>query len=97
MPKLRLAIEELAVESFDPVSRRDLRGGTVRGHQQTEPETCLITGCGTCYTYEYYCGESADGTCEGSQCQGTTCGYPVCPDTYGPTCAAGCRTLGVYC
>lgn len=95
MPKLRLSLDDLAVESFDPVSPRARRSGTVRGRQETE-ETCFNTACGTCYTVEYYCGESADGTCDGSLCLGS-CGPGMCPVTYDATCPHDCRTQGVYC
>lgn len=94
MPKLRLSLEELAVESFDPVASREPRSGTVRANEETE--TCFETPCGTCYTVEYYCGESADGTCEGSLCL-RTCGPGMCPVTYDATCPHDCRTQGVYC
>lgn len=94
MPKLRLSLENLKVESFDPIPSHAPRGGTVRGHQQTE--TCFNTLCGTCYTVEYFCGESEDGSCEGSLCLGS-CGPGECPVTYDPTCPSPCRTQGVYC
>lgn len=96
MPKLRLSLEELAVESFDPVPMRAAANGTVRGHQETE-ETCFNTACGTCYTVEYYCGESVDGSCDGSLCAGGSCGYGECPVTFDATCPYDCRTQGVYC
>ena len=94
MAKLRLALEDLSVESFDSTPSRHPASGTVRGHQQTE--TCFNTACGTCYTVEYYCGDSLDGTCDGTLCV-RTCGPGECPVTYDATCPAPCRTQGVYC
>jgi hypothetical protein len=94
MAKLRLILDDLVVESFDPVSSRASRTGTVRAHAETE--TCFNTLCGTCYTVEYGCGESADGTCDGSLC-GWTCGPGACPVTYQATCPNPCRTQDVYC
>jgi hypothetical protein len=93
MPKLHLSIEELAVESFEPIPAPVHQQGTVRGHQETE--TCFNTACGYCYTVEYYCGGSADGSCDGSLCNGS-CQWPY-PETYDATCPAPCRTQGVYC
>lgn len=97
MQKLRLSIDDLAVESFHATPSHSLGRRTVRGHEQTEEETCLVTGCGTCYTYEYFCGNSDDGTCDPSGCAGDSCGYPICPETYDATCPAQCHTMGVFC
>ena len=94
MPKLRLSLEDLTVESFDSTSSRAQGRGTVRAHDETEA-TCFNTDCGTCYTVEYYCGESLDGTCNEGTC---VCSFPyMCPETYDATCPWDCRTQGVYC
>ena len=96
MAKLRLVLEDLTVGSFDSTPSRGPGSGTVRGHQETEG-TCFYTVCGTCYTVEYFCGESADGSCDASLCAGDTCGHGLCPVTYDATCPDPCRTQGVYC
>jgi hypothetical protein len=60
MKKLRLELDELAVESFDTAAT-DALGGTVHG-QATEPAscsfcraTCIETGCDTCDNSVDYC------------------------------------------
>jgi hypothetical protein len=95
MSKMRLSLEDLTVESFDATPVDALRRGTVRGHQ-AETATCFNTLCGTCYTVEYFCGKSEDGSCDGSLCNGS-CGPGMCPETYNATCPHDCRTQGVYC
>ncbi len=61
MKKLKLAIDELAVESFD-TSAVDRGEGTVRGHDNHETRlscrgdnSCLETGCDTCDNSLDYC------------------------------------------
>jgi len=98
MPKLRLTLEDLAVESFDPTPSRTRRSGTVRAHQETDSYPYPDTAWGACYTAEYYCGESLNGTCNEETCAGDTCnGGWNCIRTYGATCPDPCRTWGVYC
>jgi hypothetical protein len=97
MAKLRLTLEDLAVESFDPTPSRAPRIGTVRAHEDTE-FSCLSCFC-TRYTVEYFCGESLDGTCNDQTCACTSPngGGWACPVTYDATCPDPCRTQGVYC
>ena len=40
MRKLRLSVEELAVESFEAQTRAKAAEGTVHGHQETWPFRC---------------------------------------------------------
>jgi len=50
MKKLKLDLEELAVESFDAEAGPDAKQGTLRGHNWTQsPEECTCYGrvCGT--------------------------------------------------
>jgi hypothetical protein len=61
MRKLKLAIDDLAVESFD-TSAADRGKGTVRGHDNHETRlscrgdnSCLETGCDTCDNSLDYC------------------------------------------
>jgi len=74
MRKLRLKIDDLAVESFqtDKVGKR---GGTVRGHQ-TELDTCNSedSECATCQPFGCP-GNTA--TCYFGTC-GRTNGYQLC-------------------
>ena len=98
MAKLRLTLEDLSVESFDPTPTRAPRIGTVRAHEQTE-DTCFHTACGTCYTVEYFCGGSADGSCNDGTCACTSPngGGWECPVTYDATCPSPCYTQAIYC
>jgi hypothetical protein len=96
MRKLRLTLDDLAVESFDPTPLRAQEEGTVRGREESEDSgyntmcgTCR-TDCGTCYTVNY--------TCEGHTCGDPTCDWGWnCPQTYGVTCPVECQTQGVIC
>lgn len=87
MPKLKLSLDQLQVESFHAVERAAQRG-TVGGHDSyiSEAPTCRLdcsvdTGCqtcdascnGTCYNT---CGQSCAGTCLSCGCSAynTGCG-----------------------
>lgn len=94
MRKMKLALDDLAVESFAPGATAEQRG-TVQANQQSGPYTdecqsCgVISGCGGwgyCQT-QYGCGSGGcTNTCEGYQtcpgaytCDGVdTCFYPQC-------------------
>jgi hypothetical protein len=75
MKKLRLDIEQLAVESFDVTTDVVRARGTVRG-QLTSPASCLATDCNqntcaaTCMTCPDTCWDSCGETCYNS-CYGT--------------------------
>jgi hypothetical protein len=90
--KLKLSLDQLAVDSFDTSSIAKQKG-TVFGEQCTCPTACTCPGCPTCDgTCNGTCGEntcaaSCNGTCN---CQtNNTCGYSCyytdcgCPP---PTC-----------
>ena len=48
MKKLSLRLDELAVETFEPVPNAAERSGTVEGNQDT-PQPCCTASCGgTC-------------------------------------------------
>lgn len=90
MDKLKLHLDELAVESFDtcPVDREK---GTVFGEQQppcTCPTLCTCPGCPTCDATcpqtcdDFTCAVSCEGTCVAS-CE--SC-HATCWDTCGRTC-----------
>jgi hypothetical protein len=98
MAKLRLTLEDLAVESFDSTPSRVPSSGTVQAHEASEFSYCTCF-CAPQYTVEYFCGNSLDGTCNEATCNCTTenGGPGECPVTYNATCPAPCRTQGVYC
>jgi hypothetical protein len=69
--KLKLKLEDLAVDSFD-TTRSETPKGTVFGEQCTCYTNCTCPGCPTCYA-------SCDTTC-------ATCGENTCAQTCGDTC-----------
>jgi hypothetical protein len=74
MRKLRLVVEELAVESFQPAAAKG-GGGTVEGAEISAPFTC--------FTDEY---PSCEGSCEScANCGGS--GW-TCDDTCWASCAS---------
>lgn len=91
MKKLRLEIDELAVESFE-VAKAPGEKGTVRGEQQTftcQPETCIDYTCvgNGCPTFDPTCDQyvSCMNTCQTcnavvNTCQ-FTCRYTFCEET----------------
>lgn len=92
MKKLRLNLDALAVESFDPSGDEVAQPGTVRGHALNSdmcPEgtggtgSTDVTGCGSCAA-------TACATCYGS-CYDPSCGasYCMCETNWG-TCAPFC-------
>jgi hypothetical protein len=80
--KLKLHLEDLAVDSFD-TSASDTAKGTVFGEQCTCYTQCTCPGCPTCYA-------SCNGTCDAS-CNGT-CGAS-CNGTCDASCNGTCETL----
>ena len=91
MNKLKLHLDDLAVESFDTCDREKEKG-TVVGEQCSCNGTCPLTVCATCAntcddaTCAYTCD---DATCPAS-CNGT-CGGASCWETCGGTCWDSCR------
>src|SRR3712207_5208118 len=92
--KLKLNLDQLAVDSFDTVPREQAVRGTVRGEQCTCYTACTCPGCPTCdASCNGSCAASCNGTCDAS-CNGTcgdSCGCP----TYGDSCNScyyGCPT-----
>lgn len=86
MNRLKLHLDELAVESFDTTCRAEEQG-TVFGEQCTCQTVCTCPGCPTC---DYTCDDAScvDPTCygQGQTCDGTCrqqgCGisqYETCP------------------
>ena len=90
MSKLTLRIDELTVESFETVERREAARGTVKANQQwSEFASCG----GTCQTLE---GEML---CALSQCGGTclaTCAGPDCDSGDLAVCDGGSHEVS-YC
>ena len=77
--KLKLNLDQLAVDSFD-TTRPAARAGTVFGEECTCQTACTCPGCPTCY-------ESCNGTC------GDTCAYTCDDDTCAYSCDGGCATV----
>jgi hypothetical protein len=62
MPKMKLDLDALQIESFD-TSETDAERGTVRGHDASDRLTVCQESCaGTCYTHCW--GECGDGGTE---------------------------------
>jgi hypothetical protein len=78
MRKLKLDLDQITVDSFDPNPSEGVRRGTVQGFGPTPVFTCPLT-CDTCYNTCASC----DGTCENS-CAGTC--YYTCGGSCGGTC-----------
>ena len=92
--KLKLNLDELAVDSFDTVGAEKTKG-TVFGEQCTCYTNCTCPGCPTCYA-------SCNGTCDASACNGTcdascngTCGAS-CDYSCGGTCDYSCEGCTAY-
>lgn len=102
MKKLKLALDDLAVETFDttPAAREK---GTVVGEQEpcTCPTQCTCPTCPTCCnTCEATCPYTCDDNTCANTCENTcddftciyTCGFSNCETRCGP--AATCRCQG---
>ncbi len=104
MNKLKLNLDELAVESFD-TTRSEKAKGTVFGEQCTCYTQCTCPGCPTCYaTCNYTCDDATCPNCPTcyASCNGT-CNCPTgdcesvnyCGTQYDRTCN-GYGTCGIY-
>ena len=106
MNKLSLRLDDLQVESFEPLPPSTARGGTVLGHKGTQDDTCrsCIETCeATCRetcdeSCRPTCGESCRATCHGESCE-DTCGqgHPTCAESCQDTCARTCATCLETC
>lgn len=93
MPKLKLNLEDVTVESFETTSPDLQIQGTVRGLQSTYQFTCDPGGCMNTYGCNTaYCNQSAEIACPTATCHdGCTAdcpGYP--PQTWNQTCPVTC-------
>jgi hypothetical protein len=81
MGKIRLDLDELAIESFSTVAGKDAQEGTVQGHAES---------------FQLYCsdGQTCGNTCDYCT-ENTDCG--TCVATYCGTCATNCGTCDPYC
>jgi hypothetical protein len=102
MNKLKLHLEDLAVESFD-TTRPEKAKGTVFGEQCTCYTNCTCPGCPTCdASCNGTCDASCNGTCNAS-CNGScNCTYEhMCQGctAYDPTCRniGTCNPWQGYC
>jgi hypothetical protein len=86
MAKLRLDMEDLAVQSFDTSAKLDTRRGTVQGHATFGQDTCIGPTCRRCPP-------SDGGTC-GATCVNTC--VNTCDDATCATCAASCAATCYY-
>jgi hypothetical protein len=77
MNKLRLHLEDLAVESFDTVRGRQAERGTVHGN-----DACCCCCCPCCCSGAASCG----GTCDASACNGS------CVNTCAASCNGTCAS-----
>jgi len=77
--KLKLNMEDLAVDSFD-TTLREKTEGTVFGEECTCDTACTCPGCPSCY-------ESCNGTCD------DTCAYTCDDDTCAYSCDGACATI----
>jgi hypothetical protein len=80
--KLKLNLDQLAVDSFD-TTKPEAKAGTVFGEQCTCYTNCTCPGC---YTCDASCNGTCDASCNGT-CYEATCG---CPDTNYETCYQTC-------
>ncbi|HEX2208098.1 MAG TPA: hypothetical protein VHG93_10485 [Longimicrobium sp.] len=79
MKKMKLNLEQLAVDSFDTSAAAEKRG-TVFGEQCTCHTQCTCPGCPTCQNYAT-CDQSCNGTCDASCVYGTCAGQYTCEGT----------------
>jgi hypothetical protein len=94
MKKLRLSLDALQVDTFDPAST-DAGQGTVVGEQIGTVAvscrgTCVTCGA-SCFTCALSCGATCGGSCFATcdySCEGSTCQGPSCI----PTCELSCET-----
>jgi hypothetical protein len=76
MPKLKLEVESLEVQSFATVPEDGEERGTVHAHSEVGPCTAIPGSCGEtciapCYTWP----------CASETCDWTATAYPCCPQT----------------
>jgi len=91
--KLRLDLQDLEVESFDPTVRAATQRGTVVGHNHTQQTNCYTYYDGCDYTPGGTCYQSCLDTCYGT-CPGAS-GCPAYEETQEPTCLnATCYWVG---
>ena len=92
MIKLKLRLDDLAVESFDTTAVRQEKG-TVFGEQCTCQTVCSCPGCPSCDpTCAYTCDDATCPACPtcGATCA-NTCDDPTCYETCGFSCWDSCR------
>ena len=88
MEKLRLDLDDLAVDSFATVGAREARG-TVLGREKTDEYDTCAASCDPCATCDTSCAGGPVCACAPSGCVSceTSCGGgPHCDCPYTPTC-----------
>jgi hypothetical protein len=98
MRKLKLDLEDLAVESFATTAEPRRESGTVFGQQCTCYTQCTCPGCPTCDascngTCGGTCGASCNGTC-GDTCNCPTADYTCNGETCNDSCYGTCQVYG---
>ena len=94
MPKMKLSLEELTVESFSPESGGGRRG-TVNGHVDSWP--CYNSLNGTCLALCTNDG-CPPNSFEYASCVATDCGHSCVDDCYTDYCGTGnCGTANTNC
>lgn len=90
MHKLKLKLDELAVESFSIPSAFGV-GGTVRARDSTDYDTCR--GQATCGGGGDTCWDSCDGVCGSYYCAtiDPSCGEETCIDSCANTGCGNCQ------
>ncbi|HEX6370712.1 MAG TPA: hypothetical protein VF006_17450 [Longimicrobium sp.] len=94
MKKLRLNLDQLAVDSFDTAVPEEKKG-TVFGEQCTCQTICTCPGCPTC---DNTCPNTCAYSCDDMSCGGS-CWYTECPGTgqYDHTCNATVQPFQECC
>ncbi len=90
MKKLRLDLDALQVESFDPSTDQEMLRGTVDGRQILVPNTRRVSECVRCLeTADFSCANSCMASCVGTcgaSCYGTCVNCPSPSDNLSECC-----------
>ena len=100
MPKMKLDMDRLTVESFETVAGTKHTGGTIRGNADTLPGFCTPACSVHCTRYES-CGETlcADACPPTPACSGPCSYIQSCigPTICGDTCPGTCQSAPLCC
>lgn len=98
MNKLKLNLEDLAVETFATTPEAQQGSGTVFGQNHCTCHTqCTCPGCPTCdASCNGTCGATCDVSCNGT-CYATCAGGNTCADTCYYSCNGYCNSYDLSC